>query len=287
MRNRGKNQSSFPESQRNSFISGPSTALHGTSSTRSVRAGSLQLTSPQMPGSDQFSAANYFKAHPQHQKSSSVVSSQNNSLIDGIHSKLHSRKNSRFEDASIKFHEDQSDHHRPFSQNPAERIASGTSTPRALSQYTTPGRNNSFRANRRGTRKSMTATQSPKAEIKMPVGLMSQKLDELKRLNRKLSAIEDYDKPVSIIQEANANFARTMSFFNKHEETSKGHINMQERLTFVKSPAFAKYLTILQDHKMPKVDDENFYIDLATKLREEVNKKNRELRLAIEEQSIF
>lgn len=116
---------------------------------------------------------------------------------------------------------------------------------------------------------------------------MSQKLDELKRLNRKLSAIEDYDKPVSIIQEANANFARTMSFINKHEETSKGHINMQERLTFVKSPAFAKYLTILQDHKMPKVDDENFYIDLATKLREEVNKKNRELRLAIEEQSIF
>ena len=119
----------------------------------------------------------------------------------------------------------------------------------------------------------------------IPAAMISPRLEEITSFKHKFAALDDYDKPVGIIQDEAAKFSRTMKFLNSLEAVKKGNVSVTDRVNFMKSPSFNKFLVILKDRQLPKPDDENFYLELEAQLKQEVTKRNRQLKVTIEDQS--
>lgn len=171
------------------------------------------------------------------------------------------------------------------------------STPRTLHPFPPSTKfTNSMLNSRRGTkmldsgigprRKSavtagtMTTRSNKNGELRLPTSCMTSRAfyqDEGSNTGR-LKPYYEFEKPLKIIQNESAKFTRTMNFINEHEAIKKSTVSVSDRLNFMNSPNFGKFLTILKDRQLPKVDDENFYIELQAQLKEELVKRNRELK---------
>lgn len=95
--------------------------------------------------------------------------------------------------------------------------------------------------------------------------------------------VNDYDKPLEIITEGSNKFSQTMSFINNLEAKKTMTTGYVDRVSFIKSQKFSKFLAILKDQELPKVEDENFYAKLEIQMREEASKRNLELKMTHEE----
>ena len=99
--------------------------------------------------------------------------------------------------------------------------------------------------------------------------------------------VNDFDKPLDIVVEGSMQYHQTMKFINELEAKRMVHSNQEERLNFLKSQSFAKFLTILKDYKIPKIEDENFYAHLESQMKEEVRRRNLELKMSEDIGSVF
>ena len=92
--------------------------------------------------------------------------------------------------------------------------------------------------------------------------------------------VDTYDQPLDIVVKGVEHFQQTMKYINEFELKRSAYSNQEERLNFVKSEAYTKFLKLLKDsNKMPKIEDENFYTQLENQLKEHVRQKTLEYKM--------